>query len=375
MKMRAAVLYEQGKPRPYADSTPLVIETVDLAGPQEGEVLVQVKGAGLCHSDLSTIDASRPRKLPTIPGHEGAGVVVEVGPGVRDFAPDDHVVFVFSPSCGKCRQCTRGRPNVCSGFQASRASGELYGGGSRLKLGDTVICHYGGVSCFAEYAVVDARSIVRIDTDVPLVDAAMFGCAVQTGVGAAVNTAGVRPGDVIAVLGLGGVGLSCMMGAIVAGAQRVIAIDLSDEKLALARQLGATDTYSAKDPGCADAVLAATDGGVDYAFEMAGSVKAMELAYKITVRGGETITAGLPPVDGQFSIPQYQLVQDERSVRGSYMGSCVAARDIPRFLQLYKDRKLPIDQLKSGTIGLDDINAGFDRLADAEVVRQILTFD
>ena len=375
MKMRAAVLYEQGKPRPYAESKPLVIEDVELDGPEEGEVLVKVAGAGLCHSDLSTIDASRPRKLPAIPGHEGAGVVVEVGAGIRDFAVDDHVVFVFSPSCGKCRQCTRGKPNVCSGFQASRAAGVLYGGGSRMRIGDTVIGHYSGISCFAEYTVVDQRSIVKIDKDVPLVDAAMFGCAVQTGVGAAINTAGVRPGDVVAVLGLGGVGLSCMMGAIVAGAQRVIAIDLSDEKLALARQLGATDTFSAADPNCADAIIAATDGGVDYAFEMAGSVKAMELAYKITVRGGETITAGLPPVEGTLSIPQYQLVQDERSVRGSYMGSCVAARDVPRFLQLYKDSKLPIDRLKSGTIGLDDINLGFDRLADAEVVRQILTFD
>ena len=260
MKMRAAVLYEQGKPRPYADSKPLVIENVDLDGPKESEVLVQVKGAGLCHSDLSTIDASRPRKLPGILGHEGAGVIVEVGPGVRDFGVDDHVVFVFAPSCGKCRQCIHGRPNVCSGFQASRAAGGLYGGGSRLSIDGAEIGHFSGISCFAEYAVVDTRSIVRIDKDVPLVDAAMFGCAVQTGVGAAINTAGVRPGDIVAVVGLGGVGLSCMMGAIVAGAQRVIAIDLSDEKLALARQLGATDTYSAKDADCVDAVLAANRG-------------------------------------------------------------------------------------------------------------------
>ncbi|MEZ5907934.1 MAG: zinc-dependent alcohol dehydrogenase family protein [Hyphomicrobiaceae bacterium] len=375
MKIKAAVLYEQGKPRPYAQSRPLVIEELDLEGPGPGEVLVQVVGAGLCHSDLSTIDNSRPRALPTVPGHEGAGIVREVGAGVEGFAPGDHVVFVFSPSCGKCRQCRSGKPNVCSGFQGSRARGELQTGTRRLKLGGKDILHYSGISCFAEYAVVVPNSIVRIDKDVPLHDAAMFGCAVQTGVGAAVNTANVRPGDVVAVVGLGGVGLSCLMGAAVAGAERIIAVDMSDEKLALARQLGATETYSAADADCIKSIVDATDGGVDYAFEMAGSVKAMDLAYKITVRGGTTVSAGLPPVGGQFSVQHYAMVQDERTVKGSYMGSCVAHRDIPRFINLYKKRKLPIDKLRSSLVTLDEINAGFDKLADAATVRQILVFE
>ena len=181
MKMTAAVLYQQGLPRPYAESRPLRLETVDLDGPGEGEVLVQVKGAGLCHSDLSTIDNSRPRTLPTIPGHEGAGIVAEVGAGVRDLKAGDHVVFVFVPSCGECRNCRRGRPNVCTTWPQLRARGELMTGGRRLSRDGKFIAHYSGISCFAEYAVTARSSLVKIDPAVPLVDAAMFGCAVQTG--------------------------------------------------------------------------------------------------------------------------------------------------------------------------------------------------
>jgi alcohol dehydrogenase len=210
---------------------------------------------------------------------------------------------------------------------------------------------------------------------VPLVDAAMFGCAVQTGVGAAVNTAHVRPGDVIAVIGLGGVGLSCMLGARVAGAQRIIAVDLSDAKLGLARQLGATDTYNAADPDCAAAIRAATGGGVDYAFEMAGSIKALALAADMLARGGSVITAGLSPATATYPLAHSGLVGDEKSIRGSYMGSCVPERDVPAFIELYKQGRLPIDRLKSGTLPLAEINGGFDRLADVAAVRQIVVFD
>ena len=375
MKMTAAVLYEQGLPRPYASSLPLKVETVDLEGPGEGEVLVKVAGAGLCHSDLSTIDNSRPRALPAVLGHEGAGVVAEVGRGVAGLQAGDHVVFVFSPSCGTCRNCTRGKPNVCQRWPEMRNRGALPSGGQRLSRNGTTIAHYSGVSCFAEYAVVGRASLVKIDPSVPLMDAAMFGCAVQTGVGAALNTAHVRPGDVVAVIGLGGVGLSCMLGARLAGAQRIIAIDLSDEKLGLARQLGATETYNAADADCAAAVRAATGGGVDYAFEMAGSIKALALGTEILARGGSVITAGLSPAAATFALNHSALVGDEKSIRGSYMGSCVAERDLPAFIELYKQGRLPIDRLKSGTLPLADINAGFDRLADVAAVRQIVVFD
>ncbi len=374
MKMTAAVLYEQGLPRPYAVSLPLRIEEIDLEGPGEGEVLVKVEGAGLCHSDLSTIDNSRPRALPAVLGHEGAGIVAEVGSGIPDLKVGDHVVFVFAASCGTCRNCARGRPNICRTWPAMRARGELLTGGRRLSREGKFIAHYSGISCFAEYAVVARSSLVKIDASVSLVDAAMFGCAVQTGVGAAVNTAGVRPGDVVAVVGLGGVGLSCLLGARVAGAQRIVAVDLSDDKLGLARQLGATDTFNAGDPGCVKEIREATGGGVDYAFEMAGSIKALTLAADILDRGGAVVSAGLSPAAATYTLNHSSLVGDEKSIRGSYMGSCVPERDVPIFIELYRQGRLPIDRLKSGTLPLADINAGFDRLADVAAVRQIVTF-
>jgi alcohol dehydrogenase len=373
MKMTAAVLYEQGLPRPYADSRPLRVESVDLEGPGDGEVLVKVAAAGLCHSDLSTIDNSRPRALPAVLGHEGAGIVADVGAGVRDLASGDHVVLVFAASCGNCRNCARGRPNICRRWPEKRARGELLTGGRRLSREGRFIAHYSGISCFAEYTVVDRSSLVKIDPSVPLVDAAMFGCAVQTGVGAAVNTAGLRPGDVVAVVGLGGVGLSCLLGARVAGAGRIIAVDLSDEKLGLARQLGATETYNAGDPACAKAIREATGGGVGFAFEMAGSIKALALAIEILDRGGSVVSAGLSPAAATYALNHSSLVADEKSIRGSYMGSCVPERDVPIFIDLYRQGRLPIDRLKSGTIRLEDINAGFDRLADVAAVRQIVT--
>ncbi|MEZ5851585.1 MAG: zinc-dependent alcohol dehydrogenase family protein [Hyphomicrobiaceae bacterium] len=375
MKTRGAVLFEQGLPRPYATSRPLRIETLDLEGPRAGEVLVKVRAAGLCHSDLSTIEGARPRPLPTVIGHEGAGVVAEVGAGVTDLAVGDHVVFIFAPSCGTCRQCVSGRPNLCTTFNSAKQKGDLATGGRRLKLNGQEVAHYAGLSCFAELAVVPRNSVQRIPKDVPFEDAALFGCAVVTGVGAAVNTAETKAGDVVAVVGLGGVGLSCLLGARVAGAGRIIAVDVNDEKLALARQLGATDTFDARDPECVAKIVAATDGGVDTAFEMAGTVKAMDLAYKITVRGGQTVSAGLSPVAGQFSVQHYGMVQDGRTVKGSYMGGCVIARDVPRYIGLYKDSKLPVDRLRSARITLDEVNEGFDRLADAAVVRQVIMFD
>jgi alcohol dehydrogenase len=375
MQVKGAVLYEQGLPRPYAKSRPLRIETLELEGPRAGEVLVKVRAAGLCHSDLSTIEGARPRPLPTVIGHEGAGEIVGLGAGVTDLSIGDHVVFIFAPSCGSCRQCVGGRPNLCTTFNAAKQKGDLATGGRRLKLDGKDVAHYAGLSCFAEHAVVPRNSVQKIPKDVPFADAALFGCAVVTGVGAAVNTADTKAGDIVAVVGLGGVGLSCLLGAIVAGAGRIIAVDVHDDKLALARQLGATDTFNARDADCVERILKATDGGVDSAFEMAGTVKAMELAYKITVRGGKTVSAGLSPAAAQFTIPHYQMVQDGRQVLGSYMGGCVIARDVPRYIGLYKDRKLPVDRLLSARISLDDVNEGFDRLADAAVVRQVVMLD
>ncbi len=232
--------------------------------------------------------------------------------------------------------------------------------------------HHSGVSCYAEYAVVDRGSIVVIDRSLPLDVAALFGCAVVTGVGAVVNTGKIEPGSSVAIVGLGGVGLSGLMGAVLAGAGRIVAIDLSDEKLGLARQLGATDTVNAKDVDHVTQVRDLTNGGVDYAFDLAGTIKAMETAYLVTRWGGTTVTAGLSPIVADFSFKQSMLVSEEKTIKGSYMGSCVPVRDIPRFIALYQQGKLPVDRMVSQRIGFDELNEGFDRLQDVATVRQIL---
>lgn len=372
MKMTAAIMFEQGLPRPYAKTQPLRVERVDLDGPGEGEVLVRIAGAGLCHSDLSAIEGNRPRALPAVAGHEAAGIVVEVGKGVTRFKPDDHVVLLFVASCGTCDLCSSGRPNLCQSSWTARANGTLQSGARRLSLNGQPINHYSGISCYAEYAVVSERSILTIPKAVPLLDAAIMGCAVVTGVGAVLNTAGDVRGRQVAVVGLGGVGLSALLGAVHGGAARIVAIDLSEAKLKLARELGATDTVLASDPDCIAKVKTMTGGGVDYAFEMAGAIPAMNLAYGVGRRGSTTVCAGLPGHTAAFAMPSAALVADERVIKGSYMGSAVPERDIPRFVELFLSGKLPVDRLRSDVIGFDDLNAGFDRLADGQGVRQIL---
>lgn len=374
MKMRAAVLRQSGAEGPYEKSQPISVEEIELAKPEAGELLVRVIGGGLCHSDLSVINGSRPRPLPLVLGHEGAGEVVETGPGIRDLKPGDPVVFQFSANCGRCRRCLEGRPQICEVNAEARAKGELMGGGRRLKdAKGEALAHHSGVSCFAEYAVIDRGSCVRVDSDIPLETAAIFGCAVMTGVGAVLNTARIRAGDTVAVIGLGGVGLNGLLGAKVAGAGAIIAIDLNDERLGLARQLGATHTFNAADPSLTEQVRDLTGGGVDFAFDFAGVVPALETGYSLLRTGGELVIAGLAPADSTFSFSPPQLVSDEKAIRGSYMGGCVPVRDIPRFIDLYRQGRLPIDALISRSVGFESINEGFDRLADGSAIRQILT--
>jgi Zn-dependent alcohol dehydrogenase len=372
MKMRAAVIRETMKPRPYKDSRPFAIEEVELEPPGEGEVLVRIKAAGLCHSDLSTVNGDRPRPMPMVLGHEAAGEVVELGPGVKDLAPGDHVILVFVPSCGSCLPCMEGRPGLCEPAVPANASGTLLSGARRIKLDGQPVNHHIGVSAFAEYAVVSRHSLVKIDRDLPFEEAALFGCAVVTGAGAVLNTAKMPTGSSVAVVGLGGVGLMSMLAARAAGARQVIALDTLDDKLKLAKQMGATHIINATSPDAIEQVKAISGGGVEFAFEMASSVKALELAYRITKRGGTTVTASLPHPDTRFALPATNLVAEERTLKGSYIGSCVPARDIPRYIALYRLGLLPVDRLLSERIGLADINAGFDRLADGATVRQVL---
>ncbi len=374
MQIRAAVLRAMGAPPPYAQSRPLVIEAVELAPPGPGEVLVRIGAAGLCHSDLSVINGDRPRSMPMALGHEAAGVVEALGDGVHDLQRGDHVVLVFVPSCGHCAPCAEGRPALCEPGAAANASGTLLGGERRLSLGEVTLNHHLGCSVFAEYATVSRRSLIRIERDLPLHHAALFGCAVLTGVGAVVNTARLQAGSSAAVIGLGGVGLASVMGAHAAGARRIVAIDLAPAKLELARELGATDVFDARDPDCVAQVRAATGGGVEYAFELAGSVRALDTAWRVTRRGGMTVTAGLPPPEAAFALPAVALVAEERTLKGSYIGTCVPSRDIPRYIELFRQGRLPVDRLLSARLALEDINTGFDRLACGEAVRQVIEF-
>jgi alcohol dehydrogenase len=375
MKIRAAVLNAMGAARPYAQSKPLSIEEIELEGPGQGEVLVRMGAAGLCHSDLSVINGDRPRPTPMALGHEAAGVVEAVGPGVDDLKKGDHVVLVFVPSCGHCAPCAEGRPALCEPGAASNTAGTLLSGARRLFRDDgKPVHHHMGCSAFAEAAVVSRRSVVKIDPDLPLDEAALFGCAVLTGVGAVVNTAQVRAGSSVAVVGLGGVGLASVLGSVASGARYTVAIDLSPEKLDLAKALGATHTFDASDPDLVQKVKDATKGGVDFAIEMAGSTRAFETAYRITRRGGTTVTAGLPPPNATWAMPSTNLVAEERTIKGSYIGTCVPSRDLPRYIDLYMQGRLPVNRLMSGRLALEQINEGFDLLHEGKAVRQVVTF-
>lgn len=373
MQMKAAVLHRQGLPHPFAQSQPITIEDVKLEGPGEGEVLIEVAAAGLCHSDLSAIEGLRgPRPLPTVIGHEAAGIVRELGQGVKTVAKGDHVVVVFSSGCGNCRECYRSRPNLCLSSRDARATGTLQSGSRRLWFKSEQMHHYSALSTFAQYAVVAEQAIVKIDPTVPLSVAALFGCAVITGVGSVVNTASVPFGASAAVVGLGGVGLSALLGLVACGANPIVAIDLNPEKVALAISLGATHGIIAGAATTASEVRDLTNGGVEFAFEMSGSIAAMNLAAEITERGGTTVTAGLPSPSKLVSYSPSQLVLEEKTLKGSLMGSCVPHRDVPHFIGLYQSGRLPVDRLHDGDIGFEQINASFDDLAAGKINRKTL---
>lgn len=374
MKIRAAVIRDMGLPAPYAQSRPLEIAQVELDPPGFGEVLVRMKASGLCHSDLSVINGDRPRALPMVLGHESSGEVVEVGPGVADLKPGDHVVMVFVPSCGQCEPCMQARPALCEPGAAANTKGTLLGGERRLHIGDDYLNHHTGVSCFADHAVVSRRSCVKVNASISHREAALFGCAVLTGAGAVVNRARIRMGDTAAIVGLGGVGLSALLAAVGAGARRVVAIDLSDEKLALARELGATHTINPSNVENDQDLIRQAGGQVDFGFDMAGAVPAFESAYKLTRRGGATITSGLPNPRSSFSLSLSQLVGEEREIRGSYLGSGVPAIDINRYIDLYQAGRLPVDKLLGESFTLDQINEGFDHLASGSSLRDAIVF-
>ena len=374
MKTKAAVLYEMGAPAPYSESQPLRVDEITLAGPGAVEVLVEIAGAGLCHSDLSVVDGSRPRIMPMVMGHEASGIVREVGAEVKEFAPGDHVVFSWVACCGRCNFCISARGALCAPGNAANIAGTLLSGARHFADSKAAVNHHLGVSAFSQFTVAAQESLVKIDASVQLATAALFGCAVVTGVGAVVNTARVTPGSSVAVFGMGGVGLSAIMGARVAGASTIVAVDRFDDKLTLASELGATHLINVERDEPVAAIRDLTAGGADYAFESVGNEQVLIQAYGATKCGGTTITVGLPAPNRMFSIPAISITAEERTIKGSYMGSCIPRRDIPRFIGMYQAGLLPVDKLHTHTLRLEEINLGFDRLAQGIAVRQIVEF-
>jgi alcohol dehydrogenase len=372
MRVTSAVLTEIGSPRPYAASRPLQLEELDLEGPGSGEVLVRVAAAGVCHSDLSVVDGVRPRPVPMVLGHEAAGVVEATGEGVQHVQEGDHVVFAFVPSCGDCVPCLSGRPALCERGTSSNTAGTLLSGRRPFRRPDgTEVNQHLGVSAFSQRTVASAASVVPVPPDLPLEQAALFGCALLTGVGAVLNTARVEPGSTALVVGLGGVGLAAVMGARLAGCRQVVAVDLDAGKLELAEEVGATEVMAAG-PEAVEQVREVTGGGADYAFEAAGHPDALALAYAATARGGTTVGIGLPHPDQRFSLPALSLVAEERRLVGSYMGSAVPRRDIPRYVQLFLDGRMPVDRLAGGTFRLEEVNEAMEALAGGAVARQVV---
>ena len=376
MKTRAAVLRERGLPAPYAESCPLVIEELELDPPGRGEVLVEMAAAGLCHSDLSVINGTRLWPLPIVIGHEACGRVRETGAGIADLRPGDHVVFSFLPACGACPMCVAGRASLCEPGVAANRQGTLLRGAMRFhdSANGSVVHHHSGVAGFSQFSVVARESVVKVEEDIPMETLVLFGCAVMTGVGAVVNTARVRAGTSVAVIGLGGVGLSTVMGAKAIGANPIIAVDRLSSKLDLAKRCGATHTIDASGTDPVAAVRDLTRGGVETAFEAVGEESAIAQAFAATRRGGRTVAIGLTHPDRMLTIPALTVTAEERVLMGSYMGSCVPQRDIPRFIGMYRAGQLPVDLLRSSIIALDEVNAAFDRLDRGEVARQVIRF-
>lgn len=376
MKTTATVLREMGQPAPFAETKPLERIELQLDPPGEQELLVRIRAAGLCHSDLSVITGQRPRIMPMALGHEAAGEVVAVGTGDHGFVEGDHVVLAFVPSCGECRFCLEGRPALCVPGGTANVDGTLLGGGIRLHETDgTDVHHHLGVSAMADHAVVSARSAVKVPDDLPFEIAALFGCAVLTGAGAVLNSgADALPARSIAVFGLGGVGLAALIAAKSQDPGVLVALDPLPAKLELARELGADITLEAG-PDAVEEVREATSGGADLSVETVGSAAVLAEAYAATGRGGTTVTAGLPHPDRMLEIPAVSLVAEERTLKGSYLGSCVPSRDIPEYIRMYRNGEMPVEKLLSHRLRPDEINQGFDRLARGEAVRQIVIFD
>ena len=369
MKIQAALITDLQQP--------IHIETLDLDPPRAGEVLVQIKACGVCHSDYHLVTGATKHPLPVVPGHEGAGIVEAVGDGVTHIKPGDHVVLNWAPNCGRCFYCLHGKPNLCDTFVGPIWNGVLLDGTPRLRWNGKPVYHFSALAAFAEYAVVPQETCVVVRGDVLLTVAALVGCAVTTGVGAVLYSAQVQPGDRVAVFGCGGVGLSVIMGAQLAGAQQIIAIDRVAPKLEMAIQFGATDAIDASqaDVHVIERVRDMTAGrGADVTFEAVGTPQLQADCVDAARPGGKAVLVGLAPMGSSTPLSGATLVRQEKTVIGSYYGTAHTARDFPFLLDLYAAGQLQLDRLIWRTYRLGEINAAFDAMLSGEVARGVVTF-
>ncbi|AGF71105.1 alcohol dehydrogenase catalytic domain-containing protein [Corynebacterium halotolerans] len=365
--IQGAVLENSGADRPYAQSQPIVVSELELAGPEDNELLVRITAAGVCHSDLSVVNNDRPRPVPMLLGHEATGIVELVGPGVNDIAVGDTVVMTFLPRCGNCQGCRSEGKIPCENGSRANEAGTLLGGGRRLRRNGEKVQHHIGVSGFATHAVVSRNSVVPIGSDVPPEVAAIFGCAILTGGGAVLNVAKPASDDTIAVIGLGGVGMAAVITAAALGVKEIVGIDLQESKRDMALELGASSVMSPIEAEASGKRFAAV-------IEAAGHPKALETAWAITEPGGMTCTVGLPAPGQKIEIDPLQITSQARHLVGSYLGSAVPSVDIPIYEALWREGKLNAEGLISSRIELTDINEAMDQLEQGNVLRQIIVF-
>ncbi len=366
MKAKAAVLFEAGKG--------LEICELEVQEPQTGEVLVRMAAGGICHSDLHIITGHLSAPLPAVLGHEGAGIVEAVGPAVTSVKPGDHVIPLWRLSCGVCEYCSDGRPALCPEGMQIRMTGRLMDGSTRFKLEGREIKHFAGVSCFSEYSVMPEGQTLKIPNSFPLDLATLLGCGVITGLGAVFYCARVKPGSAVAVFGAGGIGLNIIQGAAIAGAEKIIAVDLLPNKLEFARQFGATHTVNASEENAVEQIKALTDGGADYAFEAVGYPEVLRQAYDAVGKRGMAVAVGVTPMTAEVSVPIMSLVFEEKTLTGSLYGSARPRIDIPKLIAFYEAGKLKLDELLSRRYPFAQINEAFEALDRGEVARSIVTF-
>lgn len=368
MKVRAAIAVEAGHP--------LVIDEIDLEGPKQGECLVRLAATGVCHTDAFTLSGDDPEGLfPAVLGHEGAGIVEEVGPGVTSLEVGDHVIPLYTPECRQCKFCLSGKTNLCGAIRETQGQGLMPDGSSRISYKGSKIHHYMGTSTFAEYTVVPEIALAKVRKDAPLDKVCLLGCGVTTGIGAVLHTAKVEPGSSVAVFGLGGIGLAVIQGAVMAGAERIIAVDLNEKKFPLARQFGATDEINPRSVGDVEAaIIEMTDGGVDYSFECIGNVETMGTALRSCHKGwGESIIIGVAGAGQEIHARPFLLVTG-RSWRGTAFGGTKGRTQLPGFVDRYMGGRIKLDEMVSRTLPLEDINDAFEWMHDGEVIRSVVLF-